>query len=314
MVEKGLVSVIIPTYNREILVKKALDSVLGQTYENFEIIVINDGSTDNTGNILNEYKKQYPDKVFVVNQVNSGQVVARNNGIQSCRGEFVAFLDSDDIWLEDKLEKQMPLFSKRVGLVYCGINEIDGHGNVINTVACQPGMRGNIYHDLLVKNRMTGGSVVITRSSIDKVGLFDTKLQAAENWDLWIRIAKEYLVDYVDEPLINYRKHGGNMSGNSQVMAEATERIFQKHFPVVPVDLTLLEAYNKAYSNYYYQLGMLYFDQEDYSKARVYLKKMKQHGSLPNCANVVILRSFLGKGVNNFITLSKKLIKKMFLL
>ena len=306
MVEKGLVSVIIPTYNREILVKKALDSVLGQTYSNFEIIIINDGSTDNTVHVLNEYKKRYPDKVIVINQGNSGQVVARNNGIQSCRGEFVAFLDSDDIWLEDKLEKQIPLFSKGVGLVYCGINEIDGHGNVINTVACQPGMRGNIYHHLLVKNRMTGGSVVITRSSINKVGLFDTNLKAAENWDLWIRIAKEYLVDYVDEPLINYRKHGGNMSGNSKVMADATERIFQKHFPVVPVDLTLLEAYNKAYSNYYYQLGMVYFGQADYFKARAYLKKMEQHGNLPNRAKIVILRSFLGKGIYEFITSSKK--------
>ncbi len=306
-----LVSVVIPVFNRETLVKGAIDSVLKQTYQNIEIIVIDDGSTDNTYTVLRQYEEQYPDKFRVIRQQNTGQVVAKNNGIQKSSGELIAFLDSDDLWLPDKLEKQVPLFTNNVGLVYCGINEIDDKGNFIRTVSCESGMRGQIYHKLLVRNRMTGGTVVVSRSAIDKVGLFDPQLMAAENWDLWIRISKDYLVDYVDEPLMNYRKHAGNMSSDNQFMAAATKNILQKHFPVVPADPILRRVYDEAYINYYFNLSLYFFGQSQYKESRLALNCIKKHGTFNTEMRILMFRTFLGKFINRYITTTKSLTRSL---
>ena len=301
-----LVSVIIPVFNRPILVKTAIDSVLAQTYKNFEIVLVNDGSTDNTGNVLNNYEREYPRRIRVIHQENAGQVISRNNGIKISRGQYIAFLDSDDFWHPEKLEKQIPLFAGRIGLVYCGINEVDEQGRVINAVPCESRMRGDIYHHLLVRNRMTGGSVVVTRDAIDKVGLFDPQLKAAENWDLWIRIAKEYLVDFVNEPLVNYRKHGANMSGNAELMADATKIIFQKHFPVAPTDPVLRKFYDEAYTNYYLNLGLHFFARGQYRKSRKMLNNIKMYSKPTLEIKILILRTFLGKYINKIITLTRE--------
>ena len=153
---KGLVSVIVPVYNREHLVDKTLDSILYQSYGHVEIVAINDGSTDGSLSVLSAYAQRYPGKIIVINQSNAGQVRARNKGIAVARGEYVAFLDSDDTWDQQKLSRQIPLFKGNVGLVYSGINEVDPAGRVTGTVLPKPGMRGDIFRNLLVRNQMTG--------------------------------------------------------------------------------------------------------------------------------------------------------------
>lgn len=306
MYKTNLVSVIVPVYNRADLIGSTIRSILAQTYSSFEIIIINDGSTDDTLDVLNKFVQEHPEKITILNQNNSGQVTARNNGIKNAGGEYIAFLDSDDTWLPHKLEKQMPLFRQGVGLVYSGINEVDESGRILRTVPCEKDMRGDIYRQLLIKNRMTGGSVVVKRDAIEKVGIFDPSLKAAENWDLWIRISKEFSVDYVDEPLVNYLKHEGNMSADSPVMLNATKCILQKHLLDVPSDPLLEGTYKKAYANYYYRYGIYYYSRGQYHEARREFRK-----SLSFCANnmdiyIRIFRSYLGKNINRFFSRMKK--------
>ena len=128
---KGQVSVIVPTFNREKLVVETVDSILAQTYDNLQVVVVDDGSQDGTQAVL-EGLRTKDARVTVVSQANAGQVRARNNGLQHATGEFVAFLDSDDTWHTTKLEKQIPLFVEQVGMVFCGINEIDDSGVCIS--------------------------------------------------------------------------------------------------------------------------------------------------------------------------------------
>lgn len=117
---KGLVSVIVPVYNRGNLVSETIDSILMQSYEKYEVILINDGSSDDSLSILRDYEQRFPEKIRVIDQQNQGQIIARNNGIKVARGQYIAFLDSDDLWKKDKLERQIPLFKQGVGLVYSG--------------------------------------------------------------------------------------------------------------------------------------------------------------------------------------------------
>jgi glycosyltransferase involved in cell wall biosynthesis len=304
--EKGLVSVIIPVYNRGDFVSYAIESILNQSYRYVEIVAVNDGSTDNSLAVLSRYASQYPVKVFVVDQPNAGQVRARNVGIRRARGEYIAFLDSDDTWALEKLDLQVPLFREKVGLVYSGINEIDTEGEKIRTVPCERGMRGNIYKHLLVKNRMTGGSVVVRRTALDKVGLFDESFQAAENWDLWIRIAKEYEVDFVDRPLVNYRVHQGNMSIDCGRMAEASWKILQKHLPLREKSGPLRETYILAYANYYYENAVDKFSRGDYANARNLFLKCWVNKLFYKDSAARYIRSFLGKKFNMYLSNMKK--------
>lgn len=302
----GLVSVIVPVYNREGLVGKTLDSILGQTYPHIEIVAVNDGSTDDSLAVLNRYAEKHQGKLDVIDQENSGQVRARNNGLKKARGEYIAFLDSDDTWEKEKLARQIPLFKGNVGLVYCGIREVDPEGRVIRTVLCEPGMRGDIYGQLLVKNRMTGGTVVVNRKSLEKTGMFDESLRAAENWDLWIRISREFDVDYVNGFLVNYLKHQGNISHDSELMTVAAWAILQKHLPSLPENEALKRWYFEAYANYYYNFGVGYFGQENYLAARkMFLESWR---CVPNYrdSGLRILRSYCGKNLNRLLSRLRK--------
>src|SRR5690554_3305849 len=165
----NLVSVIVPVYNRAHLVSACIESILSQTYEPVEIILINDGSTDNTLQLLTEYEQQYPQQIRVIDQPNQGQIVARNNGIKIAKGEFIAFLDSDDLWLEDKLKKQMPLFQPGVGLVFSSTEIINEKGQTVRYENVAENLTADIYPNLLVKNRMTGGTVVVTAEALKQV-------------------------------------------------------------------------------------------------------------------------------------------------
>ena len=302
----GLVSVIVPVYNRERLVAKTVDSILCQSYPDVEIVAVNDGSTDGSLSVLTGYAQSRQGKIKVIDQVNSGQVKARNCGIRASRGEFIGFLDSDDTWEKEKLSLQIPLFKGNVGLVYSGINEVDADGNVTRTVYPEPGLRGDIYGRLLVRNRMTGGSVVVSRRALDEVGLFDESFRAAENWDLWIRISRCFTVDFIDQPLVNYLKHHGNMSQDGGRMAEATWSILQKHLPGFPEEEQLRSSYLKAYSDYYYRLGVQCFGEGDYRKARHMFRSCWKY--IPGYKDSVLrtIRTLVGKDINGWISRLKR--------
>lgn len=262
------VSVIMPVFNRVSLVSRAIDSVLAQTYKDFEIILVNDGSTDGTGSVLDGYAHNYPCTIKVIHQKRTGQVIARNRAINLASGKYIAFLDSDDLWLPQKLSHQLLLFKKNIGLVYSGIFEIDQNEKIIRKILPQKKMRGNIFYRLLEKNTITGGTVVITREALEKIGVFDPNLKVAENWDLWIRISRDFLVDFVNEPLVKYLKHEGNMSSDVTLMQQGSKAIYDKHLPKTSKDFKMRNAQSRANAYLHYCFGVFAFGNKDYVLAR----------------------------------------------
>lgn len=307
--EQGLVSVIVPVYNRAHYVGATIDSILQQSYSNIEIVLVNDGSTDTSLEVLQEYQKQHPAKVVIIDQKNQGQVASRNNAIRQAKGEFIAFLDSDDLWKPEKLALQIPLFKDDIGLVYTGIDNIDEHGKVVSTELCDESIVGNILPQLLIRNRMTGGTVVVTKKALNEVGLFDESFSAAENWDLWIRICYQYKAALVNQALVQYRVHPGNMSKDRTLMLSAKEDIVAKHCNEKTENTELAKHYNKAKADLAYWKGVYYFSEMNYPLARQYFYEAHKRIPLYEDSMVRIMRSFLGKPGNKLIAAIKKMVK-----
>ncbi|MDY6952178.1 MAG: glycosyltransferase, partial [Thermodesulfobacteriota bacterium] len=198
------VSVVIPSYNRALFLKEAIDSVLAQGFEDFEVIVVDDGSTDTTNALLASCPR-----VFVVTQDRLGVSAARNAGIARAAGRFLAFLDSDDLWLPEKLAAQIAFFERHPQALICQTEEIwirDG-------VRVNPKMRhskpsGMIFERSLELCLVSPSAVMMRRDLIDKVGWFDETLPACEDYDLWLRIACRFPIYLIDTPLII--KRGGH--------------------------------------------------------------------------------------------------------
>jgi len=203
--ENPLVSVIIPTYNRGWILKETIDSVLTQDFTNFELIVVNDGSTDNTQDILNSYKED----IIVLQQNNKGVSAARNMGIASASGRLIAFLDSDDLWLPKKLSIQVDFFNANPDALICQTEEIW----VRNGIRVNPGKRhkklsGSIFEPSLYLCLVSPSAVMIKHSLFENAGMFDETLPACEDYDLWLRVSCRYPVYLIDIPLII--KRGGH--------------------------------------------------------------------------------------------------------
>lgn len=214
--KEPLVSIILPSYNNGQYLSETLESALNQTYTNTEVIVINDGSTDNTDRILEDYKG----KVKVFNSINMGAAHARNVGINAANGSVIAFLDSDDIWDYSKIEKQMfKLLDNNLDLVYCSGTEFGP--SVKQPKLHQAKFSGDCYRyfsDFPTVAMITLGcsTAVIRREVIEKSGLFDEKFKGpAEDWDFFRRVCKFANVGFVDEDLVRYRIHDRNVSRTS---------------------------------------------------------------------------------------------------
>jgi glycosyltransferase involved in cell wall biosynthesis len=200
-----LVSVIIPTYNRAWSIKESIDSVLTQDLNDFELIVIDDGSTDHTIEILNSYGKD----IFVIHQRNQGVSSARNRGLMKASGSFIAFLDSDDLWLPGKLSLQVDYFNSNPTALICQTEEIWMRNNVrINPKKRHKKPSGMIFEPSLALCLVSPSAVMIRRSLFDEIGLFDETLPACEDYDLWLRISCKYPVYLIDLPVII--KRGGH--------------------------------------------------------------------------------------------------------
>ncbi len=232
MNKRPLISIIIPTFNHGRLVAGAVESALSQTYPRKEVIVVDDGSRDNTRDALEPLR----DRIRYVYQENRGLSAARNTGIREAKGEYVAILDADDIWLNVKLEEQMKIFAedKSAGLVSCGSFEMDDTGRVFGeNVPRDPGDQNRLRENLLVKNIVSGGSnALIKKECFDAVGLFDEGLKSAEDWDMWLRIARRYSVRFVQRPLVKVRTGQNTMSGirNASKMLENELKVLDKYY------------------------------------------------------------------------------------
>ena len=197
------ISVIIPAFNRAHTLPKALDSVLSQTLKPREIIVVDDGSTDETNAVLANYPG-----LCIISQDNRGVSAARNVGIEKAGGEWLAFLDSDDEWLKEKLEKQWDAICIDDKLI-CHTEEIwIRNGQRVNPMKKHKKFGGMIYERCLPLCVISPSSVMIHRSVFEDVGVFDESLEVCEDYDLWLRICAKYSVLFIDEPLIV--KYGGH--------------------------------------------------------------------------------------------------------
>ncbi len=206
-----LVSVIIPAYNAERFIAEAIRSALDQTYPSIEIIVVDDGSTDNTRAQVEPFLSD--PNVTYIRQDNAGPSAARNRGIDACHGEFVAFLDADDRWLPTKLERQIPRFENpNVGLVYCLHRSVMESDHIPRRLTTPPPRRGNVFWYILHGNFLILSSTVVRKACFANVGVFDTELLTAEDTHLYARLAHEYEFDYVDEVLFERREHSANFS------------------------------------------------------------------------------------------------------
>ncbi len=202
-----MISIIIPVFNRPKLLTEALNSVLKQKEisEGLEIIVVDDGSTDKTEEVLTGL----PGKIICIRQEHSGVSAARNRGIAQSRGEWIAFLDSDDLWLPGKLSAQMQFFSKHPDMPLCQTEEIwIRNGNRINPRKYHKKPQGYCFPSLLERCLVSPSAVVIHRRVFDLVGLFDETLPACEDYDLWLRIGCRFPIGLVEKPFII--KRGGH--------------------------------------------------------------------------------------------------------
>ena len=210
-----LVSVIIPNYNYAEYLKYSIESVLDQTYKNIELIVVDDGSTDNSVEIA----LSYGDKLVLLCQENSGVSAARNTGLANISGTYVCFLDSDDSWEPEKVESQIALFNQpNIGLVYSSINICDTDLKFQNTLIAQ--FRGNClkyFYKFPIRSIVLLGcsTAMIHKNVISQVGIYDIELNTSADWDYFRRISEVTDIDFVERPLVNYRRHNGSMSSGS---------------------------------------------------------------------------------------------------
>ena len=214
------VSVIVPTYNRAHLVTETIDSILAQTFKDFELIVIDNESGDNTEEVIRSYTDE---RIRYFRHQNNGLVaVNRNYGISKANGEYIAFCDDDDLWMPEKLERQVKLLdlNKELGLVYSNSYIMDANGNLERDTLLSKSklFRGNVFDKLFQGNFIPMLTVVIRREVLSKVGGFSPKYIIAQDYDLWLRIAEYYPIDFTEEPLAKYRIHGGSASRNLELV------------------------------------------------------------------------------------------------
>lgn len=203
------VSVVIPAFNAERYLREAVESVLAQTYRDFEVLVVDDGSTDGTAALA----ASFGPPVRCIRQANAGPSAARNRAIRECAGELVAFLDADDLWLPEKLAEQVPLFDPqgRVGLVYCQAERIDSQGRPLPTQLA-PKPVGRVLRDFLIRNHCPTSAAVIRRECFARCGYLPEDMVWAEDWHLWLRLARHYEFAAVQRPLVRHRVHGGALT------------------------------------------------------------------------------------------------------
>jgi glycosyltransferase involved in cell wall biosynthesis len=226
---KNKISVIIPVYNGEKTIKQTLESVLNQTLFDLEIIVINDGSTDKTKEIVNSICDS---RLQIFSYKNAGLSASRNRGLFQAIGEFVAFIDADDLWTPDKLESQFKALqeNQQAAVAYSWTDYIDTEGKFIKS-GKYPTATGNIYSKLLLSNILENGSnPLIRKQAFDTVGNFDESLTAAEDWDMWLRLASHYEFVLVPKAQILYRVSANSMSTNLKIQEVASLQVIERAF------------------------------------------------------------------------------------
>ena len=293
MALEPLVSAVVPTYNNAGLAVEALESVLAQTYPAKEVIVVDDGSTDDTASRLS----QFGGAIHLIRQKHSGPAVARNAGIRASKGELVAFLDSDDLWLPEKLSACVDVLKGRpeVGVVYTAlrIHEMDtGRKYVLP----QYTMSGKIARELFVECRgVNTSTLVVRRTCLDRINLFDEAFFRAQDWDLMIRLAEEFEYAHVPEVLTERRLHAQSLSvRRADLYAEYNLRVIRNAMARRPDLYADLEK--DALSRAHLRFGMAHYRELRMSEARAEFRQSLAERWNAKAFNY-LLRTVLPKGM-----------------
>lgn len=253
-----LVSIIMPAYNAEKFISKSIESVLQQTYQNWELLVVNDGSKDNTSSIVKLFNYT---RIKLIEQENGGVSKARNTGIANSTGEFIAFLDSDDLWLKDKLEIQVKYMmnNQNIVLSYGDYLSFIEDGKIIENKQLYPFKIKDLKQRLLVFNSIATLTVMVKSDVLKATSGFDTELFGPEDWDLWIKISQKGDIGYIKENLAMYREHEGGISKNKKRQLDEEYKVLNRH---------VLQSNNeilKKYALWFYNLKLtnFYFSQKE---------------------------------------------------
>jgi glycosyltransferase involved in cell wall biosynthesis len=249
------VSVVIPTYNSARYLEQALGSVLAQTFQDLEIIVVDDGSTDETSDVIGDLGAQ----VQYIQQRKSGVSVARNHGVAKSTGRYVAFLDADDVWLPHKLARQIDALRNVCSgrLCHSAFLVSDAH---LKPLEVRRAGVGSSLETLLFHGNVVGSpsTVICDRELLRSAGGFDPDLSQCADWDLWIRLAAHAGFLYLDEPLVRYRKHELSMSMDPRLLESDSLRVLEKGFAVPGIDPALARQKDRALARNYMVLAGTY--------------------------------------------------------
>lgn len=287
------ISVVITAYNASKWIAATLDSVLAQDFIDFEVIVIDDGSTDNTALVVADYGE----RVRCIYRPNGGQPSARNVGIRAARGEYIAFVDADDLWTKEKLRLQMDLLQKTgLAWVYCDAFAFDDQsgkrlyrfGEVVRQLT------GDILESLFFNHFIPSPTPVIRKSVFEHVGYFDEDLQFSEDWNMWLKIAAHYPIGLVSMPLAGYRVHSTSMTGKGdpQIKLQGCLTVVERAVVREPIRLGTLRG--QVCAKYYVAFGKAYASMRQTSTARtMFMKAIQCYPANPS-AYIFWLSTWLG--------------------
>jgi glycosyltransferase involved in cell wall biosynthesis len=258
------VSIVITTYNRSHLLREAVESVLAQTYPSVEAIVVDDGSTDDTPQLM----ERYAGRVKYIRQQNAGVSAARNHGFRESSGEFLGFLDDDDVYFPDKIQRQVSYLQQMKGspFVHCRYLLMNPEGRYFNRIGLLP--EGAVLGELLCQNFLWMSAPLVRRDAFTQVGGFDESLSTAADYDLWLRLARLGELGCVQEPLGAYRIQAGSMVTNVARTEQEVMQVLERAFadPNLPPELAAVKP--KAYSRWRFWFSRRYYAARQWADAQ----------------------------------------------
>lgn len=290
-----LVSVVIPSYNREKRIIKTLESVLKQSYKNYEIIIIDDNSSDNTYEVLKPYISEKI--LYYKNEKNYGGAKSRNIGVEKSKGSIIAFLDSDDEWEIDKLKNQVDMFikNKDIAMIYTKytlIAENTGESFLFN----EKKRLNEDFKAMLCNNYIgTTSTICIKKDAFLQIGGFDVNLKACQDWDLYIRVLQKYNTKCVEIPSVKYYFHNESITGNITNVVNAHKIVFEKIDNIIKDGTFTDNEKNIIKSNNYERLAHVYAKFKDIKNARKYFKLAYSYDKNNKNALKHLMASYLGK-------------------